>query len=238
MAKERGKRPETDAPAAAARYVRRSAEAIRARGARIGEPVSVHRSEFAALSEWASLSGKRLSFSFIEQFEPVGSGAEHRVYHDQTHNVAVKATHTNRFGHSTYGEGRQATPSEYLRRLAWCNRLFGDQFRILGVALDDEDQMEVVCSQPWIDAHPIRSVPFQSEINSYFGRFGFERMPAQPDAPMFYHSELGLIVADAHDTNILRAADEDFAAIDVIVGPPGPSLCRELGLPVNPALVD
>ena len=65
MAKERGKRSETDAPAAAARYVRRSAESMRARGARIGEPVSVHRSEFAALSEWASLSGKRLSFSFI-----------------------------------------------------------------------------------------------------------------------------------------------------------------------------
>ncbi len=95
-----------------------------------------------------------------------------------------------------------------------------------------------MCSQPWIDAHPIRSVPFQSEINSYFGRFGFERMPAQPDAPMFYHSKLGLIAADAHDTNILRAADGDFAAIDVIVGPPGPSLCRELGLPENPVLVD
>lgn len=230
MAQKTSEGPARDAPASAARYVRRGAEAIRESAARVGESISARRAEFLALSDWAAVNNALLPFSFIEQFKYIGSGAEHRVYHDERHNVAIKATHTNRFGHSVYVAGSPALPGEYLRRLAWCNRLFGDQFKILGIALDDEEQIEVICSQPWIEAHPVRSVPFNTEINEYFGRFGFYRIPSLPDAPMFYHSELGLLVADAHDTNILRASDGDFAAIDVVIGVPGPALCRELQL--------
>jgi hypothetical protein len=106
----------------------------------------------------------------------------------------------------------------------------GDDFKILGVALDDEEQVEVICSQPWIEPHPTRSIPLNTEINSYFGRFGFYRIPSLPDAPMFFHSELNLLVADAHDTNILRDPKGDFAAIDVVIGVPGPDLRKELQL--------
>jgi serine/threonin/tyrosin kinase-like protein len=213
---------------ATARYVRRSAQTIRARGKAVGEPISERLSERLALSEWAALNGKQLSFDYIEQFRPIGSGAEHRVYHDQAHGLAVKATHTNRFGHSTYGEGVQATPSEYLRRLAWCNLLFGDDYKIIGVAFDEEQQIEIVCSQPWIVSHPIRPVPFENEIDSYFQGFGFLRSPLNPDAPVFYHLGFNLIITDAHDTNILRDSDGHLAAIDVVVGTPGPSPYTEL----------
>ena len=136
MAKKTSGRAAAAAIGATARYVRRSAQAIRARGERVGEPVNQWVSERLALCEWAALNAKRLPFSYIEQFKPVGSGAEHRVYHDQKNGLAIKATHTNRFGHSTYGEGFQAFPSEYLRRLAWNNLLFGDAFSIIGVAFD------------------------------------------------------------------------------------------------------
>lgn len=142
MAKETVGRSAASAINATARYVRRSAQTIRARGARIGEPINERFSERLALSEWAALTGKQLGFDYVEQFKPIGAGAEHRVYHDQEHGLAIKATHTNRFGHSTYGEGFQATPSEYLRRLAWCNLLFGDEYRILGIAFDEEQQIE------------------------------------------------------------------------------------------------
>ena len=223
-----GGRSAASAINATARYVRRSAQAIRARGTRVGEPVTVRISEQLALSEWAALNDKRLRFDYIEQFRPIGSGAEHRVYHDQARGLAIKATHTNRFGHSTYGEGVQATPTEYLRRLAWCNLLFGDAYRILGVAFDEEQQIEIVCSQPWIVSHPTRPVPSESEIDSYFQKFGFLRSPLNPDAPVFYHLGFDLIVADAHDTNILRDSDGHLAAIDVVVGPPGPGPYSEL----------
>lgn len=164
MAKETVGRSAASAINATARYVRRSAQAIRTRGARVGEPISERLSERLALSEWAALTGKHLGFDYVEQFKAIGAGAEHRVYHDQAHGLAIKATHTNRFGHSTYGEGFQATPSEYLRRLAWCNLLFGDEYRILGVAFDEEQQIEIVCSQPWIASHPIRPVPFEAKL--------------------------------------------------------------------------
>lgn len=230
MAQKRSERPASNAPGSAASYVRRSASAIRASAARIGKRITPRRAEFLALSQWAKVNNAVLSFEFIEQFKYVGSGAEHRVYHDERDNVAIKATQANRFGHSLAAAGASALPSEYLRRLALCNLIFGDQFKILGVALDPEEQVEIVCSQPWIEPHPIRPTPFNTEINSYFGRFQFYRLPSLPDSPMFYNSQMDLLVADAHDTNILRDPEGKFAAIDVVIGVPGPALRQELQL--------
>ena len=223
-------RPKTYSPRSTANHVRGGAAAIRTRAAGVGERIGIYRSELLALFEWAALTGALLPFDFIEHFRHVGSGAEHRVYHDQTRKVAIKATHANQFGHSTYASNTRATPVEYLERLAWCNALFGDRFKIIGIARDEEEQVEIVCSQPWISAHPIRSVPLQTEINEYFGQFGFNRIPGAPDAPMFYHNDLELLVADAHDTNILRDEKGRLAAIDVVVGTPGPTVRRELQL--------
>jgi hypothetical protein len=229
MAKKRVAQPARDSPWPAARYVRTGAAAIRARDARVGKPIVLRQAECIALCEWAALNSKRLPFDFIEQFSYVGSGAEHRVYHDQKNNVAIKATHTSAFGHSVYAPGFQATPSEYLRRLAWCNLIFGDDFRIMGVAYDDELQIEIVCSQPWIDAHKIRPLPLADEVNAYFERFGFYRPPVNnPDAPLFYNRDLRLLVADAHDTNILRDLNGNLAAIDITIGRPAPYLLKEI----------
>lgn len=69
MAKETRGRTTSDAINATARYVRRSAEAIRARATRVGEPVSEWASERLALCEWAELNGKRLPFEYIRQFK-------------------------------------------------------------------------------------------------------------------------------------------------------------------------
>jgi hypothetical protein len=227
MAKERVRGSKTDAPSSAARYVRRGAEAICSYRARIGKPISISRAERHILRHWARLTGKKIGFDFVEQFTPIGSGAEHLVYHDQRRNLAIKATHVNAFGHSVFAPGCAATPSEYLRRLGWSNILFGDDFRIMGVVFDDQQQMQVVVSQPWIDAHEIRSVPFEDEINAYFQRFGFRRL-AYPDAPLFYHDGLELLVGDAHDTNVLRDTNEELAAIDVVIGRPGPDVMKEI----------
>ena len=230
MAEGPSPRPKTYSPRSTANHVRGGAAAIRTRAGRVGDRISVYRSEVLALFEWATLTGALLSFDFIEAFKYVGSGAEHRVYHNQEHKVAIKATHANQFGHSTYGPGVRATPVEYLERLAWCNALFGDTFRIIGIARDEEEQVEIVSSQTWISAHPIRSVPLQTEINEYFGQFAFSRIPGAPDAPMFYNSDLKLLVADAHDTNILRDEKGRLNAIDVVIGAVGPSLQKEFNL--------
>jgi len=123
--------------------------------------------------------------------------------------------------------GRQASPAEYLRRLDWNNQIFGDDFRIIGVAFD-KAQIEIVCSQPWITAHPERSVPTDEEIESYFARFGFLRVALNPDAPLFFHERLHLLVADAHDQNILRDREGELSPIDIVIGRPGPELLSEI----------
>src|SRR5438309_8035128 len=121
MAQKRSKRPAPDAPRPAANYVRTSAYAIRAHHEGIGEPISLPRAERIALRKWAVLNGKRIPFDFVNQYKPIGSGAEHRVYHDEKNKLAVKITHSNTFGHSVVAPNLRALPSEYLRRLAWSN---------------------------------------------------------------------------------------------------------------------
>src|SRR5262245_42872051 len=140
MAKGARRSAKTYAPRTAARFVRRGAEAVRARGAVIGKNIGRFAAERIALCEWASIVGLRVPFDFIEQVEYVGPGGEHRVYHDQVYGLAGKSTRTNYFGHSVYAPGMAAYPTEYFQRLGWANVLFGDEFRICGVAFDSEDQ--------------------------------------------------------------------------------------------------
>ncbi len=233
MAQKRSSSPARDAPRPAANYVRRSAYSIRAHRQGVGESISLARAERIALCEWANLNGKKIPFDFVEQFKPIASGAEHRVYHDVQNGLAVKATHTNTFGHSVFAPGARATPSEYLRRLAWSNLLLGDEFKILGVAFDEEGQIEIVIAHSWIEGHKIRAVPSDDEITDYFKRLGFARVASSPEVPLFYHDEMDLLLADAHETNVIRAVDERLSAIDVVIGRAGPIVRQQLGLPAH-----
>ena len=223
MAKETSRRVADDSPKSAANFIRRSSQAVRARR----EGVGAHRSERLALIEWAELLGKRLPFSHVEKFRRVAEGAEHVVFHDLERALAVKATHVNRFGHSVYGEGAQATPVEYLRRLGWHNLLFGDDIRIEGVAFDEE-QIQVFTSQPWITAHREFPLPAQTEIDEFFAQIGFRKFMFAPDVPLYFRPEMGLLVADAHDRNVLRSESGRLVPIDVVIGKPGPDLLRRI----------
>ena len=207
-----------DSLESAADFVRRSSSAVRTRGERV-------RAERRALIEWAEKAGKVVPFSHIEQFTRVSEGAEHCVFHDAVRAVAVKATHVNRFGHSAFGEGVPATLLEYLDRLAMQNLLFGDNLRIEGVAFD-EGQMEIITTQSWIVAHADMPTPSQSEIDEYFGQFGFRKVELTPGVPIYFQSDIGIIVADAHDRNILRNESGRLVPIDLVIGKPGPELLR------------
>ena len=180
-----------------------------------------------ALIEWATKLGRTRTFSYVDRFMRVSEGAEHCVFHDSERGVAVKTTHVNRFEHSAYGEGIPATLLEYLERLEWQNTLFGDDIRIEGVA-SDEGQIEIITTQPWIVAHSDAPTPAQSEIDAYFAEFGFRKVEVNPDVPIYFHPELQIIVADAHDRNILRNETGRLVPIDLVIGSPGPLLTRQL----------
>ncbi len=231
MAERRSKETASASPKSAAHYVRRGAEAIRSRytlGLCEGVCPSLYKAERQALIQWAEARGALLTEDFLRSFSYTGYGAEHRVYHDECNKLAIKATHPNRFGHSTTTPRLGATPAEYLRRLAWCNVFFGDEIRVLGV-ICDEEQIQVVSSQPWI-ADNKKDPPSGEEIAAYFAEFGFLPVSENPETPVFYSPEFNLLVADAHDTNVIRSRDGGLAQIDVVVGAPGPEAVKEFNL--------
>lgn len=223
MPEETRQRLAEDSPESAADFIRRSAEAVRARG----ESVGSQRAQRFALIEWARSIGRTLPFSHVEQFLRVSEGAEHVVFHDPQRGVAVKATHVNRFGHSVIAEGKSASPLEYLERLALQNALFGDEICIEGVAFD-EAQIEIVTTQPWIVASHQSPSPSQAEIDAYFSSLGFDKVELAPDVPLYFHPELGILVADAHDRNILRNESGALVPIDLVIGRPGSDLLRRI----------
>ena len=47
-----------------------------------------------------------------------------------------------------------------------------------------------------------------------------------PSVPVFYQPDMGIIVADAHDRNILRNESGRLVPIDLVIGQPGPELLR------------
>lgn len=212
----------SDPPKSAANFVRRSARAIRSRDASI----QYRAAEREALIEWAVQKNLVVTDDFLDRFDYKGSGAEHRVYYDEETNSAIKVTHPNKFGHSSFGPFRSATAVEYFLRLAWCNALLGDDFRMIGM-IYDEEQIQLLSSQPWISAHQ-NPHPEKAEIDSYFQRIRFHPGLANEDAPLYYNADSGLIILDAHDHNVIRDWDGKIAAIDVVIGLPGPEVCLEI----------
>lgn len=186
----------------------------------------ISRAERIALVRWARHHGRILDSSLVEQFRHVSSGAEHAVFHDQCNALAVKTTHPNRFGHSTREEGAAATPLEYIRRLAWHNALFGDDIRLLGVILF-ENNIQIVTSQPWIVADE-RHFTTIEEIDGYFERLKFTHVELVPDVPLYFNDELCVVIADAHQQNVLTTEDGHLVPIDVVVGIPGERLLEQL----------
>ena len=73
-----------------------------------------------------------------------------------------------------------------------------------------------------------RPNPTADEIEAFFKEHSFEPALLNPDAPLFYSRTLGLIVADAHDQNVLRDNEGNLVPIDVVIGVPGPALLREI----------
>jgi hypothetical protein len=223
MAKKTGRGTPADAIGPVVRYVRRGAAAIQSRDANTGK----RRAEYLALIDWAHARRRLIESSFLDAFAYKGSGAEHRVFHDPKRKRAIKVTHPNGFGYSAFGPGHVATPVEYLKRLFWCNRILGDDFKLLGI-IHDGEQLQVVSSQPWINAHESRPHPEVWEIDAYFAEFGFDPAYDDPSVPIYSTPDAGLLVVDAHDHNVIRDEKGRLAAIDVVIGAPGAQLKQEI----------
>ena len=211
-------------PQSALEFLRGSVGAVPAGG---GSRRSQFEREVEALRLWSAEADRCLSSDFCKGLKPVASGAEHEVFFDEAGQLAVKLTRDGRFGHSLAGEGLSALPSEYLRRLAYHNELFGDRISIRGV-FSSEGTVQLVSLQPWIKLDAEHPVPDQDDVDDYFQNIGFIRS-VHATVPVYYHAELDLAVLDAHPQNILRDERGCLVPIDVVVGTPGKAVRALLG---------
>lgn len=175
-------------------------------------------SEELALRQWAEEYGKIIPSDFFEEKEKRGEIAfraeefEHVVYHDPSSARAIKLTRPGTFG-------MMRGVLEYFDRLDFCNHIFGDDFRVVGLTLGEGDRFRIVTSQPWIPLDKDAALPTLDEIEAYFEKLEFQMYWPGAENPAFYREDLDLIARDAHEGNFIRYEGR-LVPIDVIIERP------------------
>jgi hypothetical protein len=167
-------------------------------------------SSFEALLEWGEAQRLILpaaNFSFFER-PADGHGDEHEAWFDEATNTWFKATYPNRFGLGWQGED-SATPKQYFDRLVLQNKYFADRIELVALVSHD-GKLRVLTSQPHIAGGPAQ----YSEIQEWFVGLGFKRIVADGNIA-WYHSQENLLIADAHEGNVLRTSDNFLMPIDL-----------------------
>jgi hypothetical protein len=190
--------PSGSALESAARYVARGADSSSASDGG-GTAFAV---AFRAFCEWGvenNLIRLRDEFNFLAR-KPDAFGQEHEVWFDEPSNRWFKATYENRFG-LAWGRDGSATALGYLQRMILQNAYFGDDVHLLGLANCD-GKLRTIISQP----HIAGVSATHDEIQNWFTELGFvRRLAGQRIA--WYLPEENLLVADAHEGNVIKTAE-------------------------------
>ena len=183
---------------------------VSANGGASGPPSLARQKE--SLRQWARGLGLLLSQSDLPP-KVIRGGQEHDVYHDETTDRYLKVTRDGIFGlapgidlalvSSDLDARRfqlwEASPLEYLERLALQNELVPGLNHLEGIIDQGEADLAIVTSQPRFDIVPVTV----EEIDAWFSAQGFQKVAASS----YYRVEDNLGVFDAHAKNLLRFED-------------------------------
>jgi hypothetical protein len=186
-----------------------------------GRSYDASRQEFSASFrapvEWGQSTGRiRLEsdFAFFDR-PPDGFGDEHEAWFDEPANRWFKATYRDRFG-LAWGRNGSATPGQYLTRLLLQNRYFSDDIELVTL-LNSSGHLRVLTSQRHIAGEPATA----QEIQAWFLAMGFKRLESAGRVA-WYESGENLLVADAHEGNVIKTASGVLVPIDLnLVQPSG-----------------
>ena len=148
--------------------------------------------EEARLKEWAEKRGL-LGGGLPENKH---QGGEHAVEFDERRQRFIKGTLPEvGFGYGIYlsNTGQQATPGEYLDRLALHNRIFGDDIKVERVVPLGAGKFSIVTSQSALQGEPATPRQIQQSMRSK----GFEPIADG----VFYNRDEGLLIHDMHPRN-------------------------------------
>jgi hypothetical protein len=160
-----------------------------------------------------------------------GEGQEHRVWHSRPDRRYWKATHAGRYGWTASLDLRfnkrtqedepyigmgDATPLEYLERLALQNEVFADDICLRSLAIESEG-LVILTTQPFIRGSQAKP----PEILAAMGQLGFERIPGIPantdECFSFYRRRDRVSAFDAHNGNFIRQKSGLVIPIDLVM---------------------
>jgi|GEM_PF-6987949 len=136
-----------------------------------------------------------------------GGGSEHDVYFAGTakNPIVIRSTIQDSYGF------RHRSPAQYLKRLQDFNAAFpGIQMRMIGVSQNARGNGVIWTAQPFVEGREFKDEKaLQKELEAR----GWERLGSDTN---YRHIETGVVITDAHGSNILKKGRELFP-IDVIV---------------------
>jgi hypothetical protein len=194
--------------------------------------------EVESLVAWADARGLLSTRSRPPQPDDL-TGGEHAVEINDVLGLVFKSTHPGKFGYSAdveliHPRGWKAkpritaglvdaSPDEYLFRLAMQNELFRDDIRVMGVARFPQG-VSVLTTQPFYEGERTA----QADIDAWFESPGWSKLPDKAGA--FYDVVKDLLIMDALPRNVLTLANGDLMPFDVVILRPSDYLKSRLGL--------
>lgn len=171
---------------------------------------------FNALVDWGqahSLIRQESDCEFLGR-RPDAHGQEHEAWYDASSGRWFKLTYPNRFGKGWFSSNKSASPREYLTRLVLANRYFSDDVQLVAL-VNCGKQLRVFTSQSHIAGE---AAPYE-EIKLWFVDFGF--ICLQSDGFIaWYRKSDNLLVADAHEGNVIKNLVGNLVPIDINITQP------------------
>lgn len=180
--------------------------------------------EVANLENWAKQRQKLIPEEVVARLQHVSnSTSEHEVFLRPEDNRAVKRTWAGIYGQiPCVGLGkldrRNATPSEYLSRMALHIQVFGSDLRLEGVTVSQKPSMligqpsgqpSIVISQRWYEKH---GVVTNEDVHELMVQEGFRAVPASYFG--WYRPADGVVIVDAKPDNFIQT-QEGLLPIDL-----------------------
>ncbi len=172
--------------------------------------------EIGNLEEWAHREGTLIPESEVDALDRVSnSTSEHEVFYRAEDSRAVKRTWPGVYGQiPTLAHGkldrRNATPSEYLSRMALHVAVFGSDIRLEGVTISEKPSMiigqpagqpSIIISQRWYERAGIAT---NESIHDFLVDEGFRSVPASYFG--WYRFGDGVVIVDAKPDNFINTA--------------------------------
>lgn len=180
--------------------------------------------EVGNLESWAFAKGTLIPGNILDPLPLVSnSTSEHEVFYRSHDDRAVKRTWPGVYGQipvpANRGLGRRnATPSEYLQRMALHIEVFSSDLRLEGVTISDKPSMiigqpsgqpSIVISQRWYQR---QGVATNEAIHTYLVEEGFRPVPSSYFG--WYRPTDGVVIVDAKPDNFI-CSNEGILPIDL-----------------------